>query len=453
MHARFAVFAGSALALVFAVRCTGGTKPAEVAPTSPPPPDAATDAGEGGAGGAAEAAPERPRPDPALVQKALDRTGTPTPNDEEAHGLRFELVEIGPSKSWAIAVVNRGSEPMAVAFDPRLLTLEVEPPRDPHPKKWAKPAKPRVCRLPDELRPTRADAAYTIELAPGHGLVEAIDPRLYCLPQGGVSSFVAGARVSATIGWPVKTKTVWQHGKRVEEVLPQVPPFVARVQPAVVDGGAHAGGGDVDAAASDAGDEITMTDTTDAGSSHAHDAGIKELHATPFELGNDYAPAPQPPAPGLALEVTQGSDALSEAQATVTVRLSNQGATQADVYFRRELLAFEVSSVDGTELCEPGPDDRAPDRQAFTHLSPGGSITVTSRLAEMCPKDVFARPGLYLVQSSFHGENSGSQFGFDGFVGHLASDRPATVRIRTGDLPFPGERTLEEVQVGVAPTK
>lgn len=454
MHARFALFAGSALALVFAVRCGGGTKPAEVAPTSPPPPDAATDAGEGGAGGAADHEPERPRPDPALVQKALDRTGTPTANDEATHGLRFEVVEVGPTKSWAIAVINRGNEPMAVAFDPRLLTLEVTPPPDPQPKKYAKPPKPRVCRLPDELRPTRADAAYTIELAPGHGLVEAFDPRLYCLPQAGVSSFVAGAQISATIGWPVKTKTVWQRGKRVEEVLPQVPPFVARVKPAIPDAGADAAAEEEgDAAASDAGNEIVMTDTTDAGAGPRHDEGIKELHSTPFELGNDYAPAPPHPAPGLALEVTQGSDALSEAQATVTVRLSNHGSTQADIYFRRELLSFEVSSVDGTEVCEPGPDDRAPDRQAFTHLSPGGSITVTSRLAEMCPKDLFARPGLYLVNSSFDGEATGSQFGFDGFVGHLASDRAATVRIRTGELPFPGERALEEVQVGVAPTK
>jgi len=451
MNARFALFAGSALALVFAVRCTGGgTKPAAVAPASPPPPDAATDAGEGGAGGA-EALPERPRPDPALVQKALDRTGTPTANDEASHGLRFEIVEVGPSKHWALALINRGSDPMTVAFDPRLLTLEVAPPPDPKAKK---PAKPRICRLPDELRPTRADAAYTTALAPGHGLVEEFDPRLYCLPQGGVSPLVAGSQISATIGWPVKTKTVWQRGKRVEEVLPQTPPFVARVEPAAQAKDAGAEPSDqTDAAAGDAGGEIVMTDSADQQQGHPHDEGIKELHSTPFALGNDYAPPPKPVVPGLALEVTQGSDALSEAQATVTVRLSNHGSTQADVYFRRELLTFGVSSVDGSELCEPGPDDRAPDRQAFTHLAPGGSISVTSRLAEMCPKDTFARPGLYLVQSGFDGEVSGAEFGFDGFVGHLSSDRAATVRVRTGTLPFPGERTLEEVQVGVAPTK
>jgi hypothetical protein len=345
MHARFALLAGSALALVFAMHCAKSTKPAEVAPVSPPF-DAGTDAGEGGAGGAADATPERPRPDPALVQKALDRTGTPTANDESAHGLRFEVVEVGPEKTWALAVVNRGSEPMTVAFDPRLLTLEVAPPPDPKAKK---PVKPRVCRLPDELRPTRADAAYTVSLAPGHGLVEAFDPRLYCMPQGGVSPFVAGAEISAELGWPVKTKTVWQRGKRVEEVLPQTPPFVARVEPPAEasDAGADSGGADAPATAgADAGGEIVMTDTTDAGASRPHDEGVKELHSTPFALGNDYAPPPPPPAAGLAFEVTQGSDAQREATATVTVKLSNNGSTAAEVYFRRELVTLDLILVD-----------------------------------------------------------------------------------------------------------
>ncbi|HEX5099180.1 MAG TPA: hypothetical protein VFV94_06755 [Polyangiaceae bacterium] len=450
MHARFALLAGSALALVFAMHCAKSTKPAEVAPVSPPF-DAGTDAGEGGAGGAADATPERPRPDPALVQKALDRTGTPTANDESAHGLRFEVVEVGPEKTWALAVVNRGSEPMTVAFDPRLLTLEVAPPPDPKAKK---PVKPRVCRLPDELRPTRADAAYTVSLAPGHGLVEAFDPRLYCMPQGGVSPFVAGAEISAELGWPVKTKTVWQRGKRVEEVLPQTPPFVARVEPPAEasDAGADSGGADAPATAgADAGGEIVMTDTTDAGASRPHDEGVKELHSTPFALGNDYAPPPPPPAAGLAFEVTQGSDAQREATATVTVKLSNHGSTAADVYFRRELVTLEVSSVDGVQTCDPGPDDRSPDRQAFTHLAPGRSISVTSRLAEMCAQETFARPGLYLVGGSFDGVVSGAEFGFDAFVGHLDAPKSVTVRVRTGTLPFPGERALEEVQVGVAP--
>jgi len=98
----------------------------------------------------------------------------------------------------------------------------------------------------------------------------------------------------------------------------------------------------------------------------------------------------------------------NEDSATVTVQLSNRGSRPETVYFRRELVTFEVSSVDGTATCDPGPDDRSPDRLAFTHLGPGRSLAVTSRLEEMCEKDTFARPGLYLVRARFDSDHAKS---------------------------------------------
>jgi hypothetical protein len=456
MNVRVALFAASALCLLAVVHCGQRPKPPEAVGVTPAPQDASISA-EGGAGGEA-AEPDHHRPDPALVQKALDRTGTPAPGDEAAHGLRFEVVEVGPNQSWALAVINRGGETMSVVFDPRLLTLEVEAPPDPKAKKNAKPPKPRLCRLPDELRPSRADAAYVLELAPGHGMVEAFDPRLYCLPDQGTTPLVAGARVSATFGWTPKTKAVWRHGKRVEEPLPVTPPFVASIAPKApdnADAGAEGADASVDAK-SDGGDAtsgIVMKDETqaDAGAEAVVNGGVKELRGTPFELGPDYAPPPKPPANGLVFEMTRGSDAANEDSATVTVQLVNRSSRPETVYFRRELVTFEVSSVDGTSTCDPGPDDRSPDRQAFTRLAPGRSLTVTSRLEEMCERDTFARPGLYLVRATFDSDLSGSAFGLDAFVGHLTADRPATVRIRAGKLPFPGTRSLADVQVGAPP--
>jgi hypothetical protein len=458
MNVRLALLGASALCLLAVVHCGQRPKPPDGAGNvTPALPETAPDSGEGGAGGAPPE-PDHHRPDPALVQKALDRTGTPTPADEAAHGLRFEVVEIGPNQNWGMAVLNRGSETMSVVFDPRLLSIEVEapePPPDPKAKKTAKkpkPPKPHSCRLPEELRPARAEASYVVVLAPGHGLVEAFDPRLYCLPELGTSPLVAGARVTASFGWPPpKPKTVWKKGKRVEEELPLAPPFVAAIAPKVSEV-ADAGADAADAAADggelqDGGENsngIVMKDTDQS----AVSGGVKELHGTPFELGADYAPPPKVETNGLVFEVTRGSDAATEANATVTVQLTNHASTPEFIYFRRELITFEVSSVDGTESCHMGPDDRAPDRQGFTHLAAGGSLTVTSRLAEMCPQDTFARPGLYLVTASFDSDWAGSAFGLNAFVGHLSADRAATVRIRTGHLPFPGTRSLADVQVG-----
>jgi hypothetical protein len=243
----------------------------------------------------------------------------------------------------------------------------------------------------------------------------------------------------------------------------QTAPFVAAVAPGAHPLDADAGAEVGDASASDAhaasdadasaGGEVVMTTQAEGDDDLDGDEGIKELIATPFELGADYGPPPKPAlASGLAFEVTQGSDASTEAFATVTVKLSNHGNTKEQVFFRRELVTLEVSNVDGTVLCEPEPDDRTPDRQAFTLLAPGGSISVTSRLVELCPQDTFARPGLYLVRGAFDTDISGSDFGLEAFVGHLSAEKPAVVRIRTGHLPFPGRRVLAEVQVGAAPT-
>jgi len=444
MHARFALLAGSALCLGLVAHCGGQPKPPEVAENAPVV-DAGVDAGnEGGAGG--ETAVDHGM-NHALVEKALEVTGTPTPDDANVHGLRFEVVEIGPNDDWAFAVVNRGSETMSVVFDPRLLTLEVEAPPDPKAKKGAKPKKPTVCRLPEDLRPTRADLSYAVELAPGHGLAEAFDPRLYCVSEGPKTPLAAGARVTASFGWPRKTKTTWQHGKRTEEPLPLAPPFIAAIapkEPELADGGVEDGGADAgkDAMVLESG-EVKMIDASGEAV-----GGVKELHGTPFALGGDYAPPPKVEPHGLEFEVTRGSDASSESTATVTVQLSNHGSTSERVYFRRELVTFEVTSVDGTEQCDPGPDDRAPDRQAFTLLKPGGSISFTSRLIEMCPQDTFARPGLYLVKGAFDSDISGEKDGLEAFVGHLTSEREATVRIRSGRLPFESPRPREDVQVG-----
>jgi hypothetical protein len=439
----------AAPAIALFLHCAGQTKrTAESAapPLSHAPPEAGADAETGAGGAAAEEAP--PRPDPVLVKKLADRAAQSSPGESEALGLRFEVVEMGPDAPWGFAVVNRGTEPVEVAFDSRLLVLEVEPPPDPNAKKWAPKAKTRTCKLPDELRPARVEHEFVLRLEPGHGRVESFDPRLYCLPEKGVSPFVAGARVTARFGWAPKTKTVWKAGKREQvPVLPHTDPFVAELAPVEHDndGGTHArpperGARETSEAAA-AGDAGAALET-----SHA----VKELHGTPFELGSDYAPPKAdgaPPEP-VALVLKSGSDARDETQATVTLTLANRSGRSRYVYVRREFVSFQVSGPDGVVTCDPQPDTRAPDRQAFSLLNAGGSLTMTSRLVELCPDDTFARPGLYVVNAQLDTFANGAEFGFDAYVGRLVAEDPVVVRIRTGSLPFPGGRVTEELRVG-----
>ena len=90
---------------------------------------------------------------------------------------------------------------------------------------------------------------------------------------------------------------------------------------------------------------------------------------------------------------------------------------------------------DGIRGCDPQPDDRAPDRQAYSTLKPGAAVTVTSLLTELCPNLTFGRPGLYLVSARFDATRDGSEFGLNAFTGWLESHQQALIRIRTGDLP------------------
>jgi hypothetical protein len=177
--------------------------------------------------------------------------------------------------------------------------------------------------------------------------------------------------------------------------------------------------------------------------------GVKELVATPILLGGDYAPPPPPaPEPTLGLELVQGSDARNFSNVTATIKLTNHDKTLRRIYFRRELVSFQVTGPDGTVTCDPQPDERAPDRMAYTALNAGGSINVTSRLAELCPGDAFQRPGLYVIEAQLDAFATGSEHGFDAFVGKLVSSRTVVVRVRTGTLPFPGQRVVETVRVG-----
>lgn len=445
MHARLALFGGSFLSLFAFAHCGGSGKKA-AAPEPAAVEVRAVDAEAGGAGGSGGEGPqeEEPRrPDPRLVQKALERTAGDNPSAASAHGLHFEIVEIGPQQQWGLAVVNRGSEALKVIFDPRLLTLEVEPPPDPQPKRWAKKPKTRICRLPDALRPARADANYAIILPPGKGMVEAFDPRLYCLPDGSASALVAGARVSPKFGFAPKTKVVWRGGKRVEELVEQSEPFVAKVVPLARhshDRGRHRHKGERE--------REVEAEPEQSDALAGAEAPVKQLLGTPFQLGGDYAPAPPREESSLVLRLVRGSDARDESAVTITTSLANRDKVPLRVYFRRELVSFEVTGPDGTLICDPQPDNRVPDRQAFSLLNPGKSLTVTSRLIELCPDDTFARPGLYVVSAQFDGATDGKEWGYDAFVGHVVAEQPAVIRVRSGSLPFPGPRLLEPVKVG-----
>ncbi|RYZ03595.1 MAG: hypothetical protein EOO73_27315 [Myxococcales bacterium] len=347
-----------------------------------------------------------PPPDPALVKALVEKTGESAPTDNPLH-LRLEVQPRPAGELWLIALVNRGTESARVRFDLRRLTLTLTPPEDekkPRPR-WQKKPAPVVCKLPDGFGGQVADEEPRT-LEPGEGLVQTFDPRLYCISPAGDSRLATGQVVTPKLGYaPKPPRVVWKQGKKTEVASQQVAPFIA--EPTTLPA------------------EI-LAET---------DPRTKELVAPDVRVTAEMtdAEAEEDATQPLKLRLVHGSDATNELSATALVEVRARAKTQ--LYFRRELVSYIVHGPDGIRGCDPQPDDRAPDRQAYTTLAAGQSISATSLLTELCPKFTFGRPGLYLISARLDAERTGAEFGLRAFTGRLESARQALVRIRVGELP------------------
>jgi len=392
-------------------------------------------------GSSPEGPPATPAHEPQLVSRVLSESASET-DERYRLGLRLAVVEQGPNEPWLLGVVNRGTATLRVLFDLRTLSLEVAPPPPDETARGraAKPPKPDLCALPKDVVPSRETDALELVLEPGEGVVDSFDPRLYCLPAQGRSPLVPGAVVTARLGFEEKTKTVWRKGKPRKEVLEQTAPFVARL--AAMEEPRPA--------------PLANEPPKDSGDGPAPLAferyAVKQLVARGVELGKEYAEGESDgPRQPLALRLTRGSDARTEREATVTMTLVNESEKAQTVYFRRELVSFEIAGPNGLVGCNPGPDERSPERLAFSTLAPGRRLSLASRLIELCPPGAMRAPGLYLVHGRYETGEGGEQFGLQAFRGRIVSQKPALVRVRKGWGDMPGQRQPLRIRVGGPP--
>lgn len=354
---------------------------------------------------------------PSLAERTKAEKKEATEASSEAEGPKLELRvrEQRPKMLWHLEVLNTGKQPVRLVADSRLLWFEVKVP--------GKKQK-RVCRLPDELFPKHPAPRATLRLKPGESYVHRFDPRLYCFAAGLQTTLVPGALITPHFGWTPKVKTSWKRGRLVKTELDE-PPYI--VTPPKRRRGRRGKKAD------------------DASSR------IKVLHGKSFALSSEYAiwskarvfekpkreadPDVGPPRP--LLDLVEGSDAHAERYASVTMRLTNPSKKRSlHVYFRRELVGFEVIGPDGPVACSPPEERRRPERQAFTRLRAGRRLTLTARLVELCPRGTFDRPGLYLVNARFDAKHGGRRFGLDAFMGRAMTRQPVAIRVRTGERRF-----------------
>jgi hypothetical protein len=321
--------------------------------------------------------------------------------------LRIEAPDVaGP---WKLVLSNDGDVPLRVAADGRLLTLEVAPPEeinidDPYGTSTVKkkPPPPTVCRLPPELRPSAVTDERAVVLAPGSRYEEVVSPALYCFSPAEAKALVAGARVTAKLGF-VETKAAAK--------APPRPPFA--VEPAALSSSV---------------------------------SPLKEIVADSFVV----APAPSasspdavsgdtsddPTGPRLELTAPARVDSRDEKTVTTTLTVKNVGRRKARLHIRRDNLLFDIDGPDGSAHCGLPSSRRVVPRDMFDSLAPGASRSIEVWIGELCPNVTFDRPGLYRVRAGLAFPAAPAADGNRAWTRTVIGKELMLVRIRQGRLPF-----------------
>ncbi len=360
--------------------------------------------------------------------------------------LQLSVTEAGPDQPWTLELSNQGSLAIALVADPGLLWFEV-----------TAGERSGTCRLPEPLWPKVARRGSQMVLAPGESFSRTFDARFFCFADLQQRLLVPGARVTPHFGWPPQTAQVRKGGKRVTEVLPPGPPFVAwpapdapiepepPVEPAPLAAEKPGAPGAADDEA--APDAPPSSAPLDLSAPHAPDGvepatapppseGLKALNGPALVLSDAYstwsAPDPASGSKEVHVRMLAGSDAEDDKSVTITVAIVNGTNMPQQLFARRELFDYVVTGPEGEFECnafEIGP----PDFASFSTLAPGASQSMVVRLIEMCPRSGLLRPGIYSVHARFEAQWSGSGLGLEAFTGRLEAQRPALVRVRTGD--------------------
>lgn len=349
---------------------------------------------------------------------------------------------LGP---WTMRIENESAVAVRIPADGRLLRLEVQ---------TEEGAKPVSCTLPSSLRPKNFPEDRALILGPGHSYVESFDPRLYCF---GKSAVTLGPNVivRAKFGWdtpkPSKIKTkkpkppTGPFAIESAEREPTIAPLWEIQAPYIVLGGLTAGlpapvpqlekEGEPPAKAPE--NEVTdkPNDKTAPTDSPEKDATDKPAEKDKPAV---VAPAVDERAGKLQLSSTAYVEASAPRSITLNVTAKNVGLRPIKVALRPWMLSFRI---DGSglepQMCYADHTNRALPSDAYRSIAPGASTSFAVLLAEVCPKNVFPKPGLYRVTATMAAKESVN--GIDVNKLSLTVKEPSYLRLTGASEPFYSE--------------
>ncbi|MBK9264934.1 MAG: hypothetical protein IPM54_34775 [Polyangiaceae bacterium] len=347
---------------------------------------------------------------------------------------RMWLIAPTVTGPWTLRIENEGSVAVRIPADGRLLRLEV------HADEAKKPVS---CTLPKSLRPSGFPEDRALLLAPGQSYVESFDPLLFCFGKN-AAALGPNATVRSRFGWdPPKQKSkpkkppTGPFAVESTEREATIAPLWELQAPAILLG---------PAAAPIAADTKPLPKDADSDTKPAPvDA---ETEAKP-DSQEGAADSPKAAAPANAVPVDERAGRLElsstgfvEASAprtiTVTVTAKNAGMRPIMVALRPWMLSFRIDGPQGEpQMCYGDNSRRVLPRDAFRKLAAGASTSFSVLLAEVCPRKLFTKPGLYRVTASIAAQEMSS--GTDVQTTELSARQPTLVRLATADDPFYSE--------------
>ena len=344
----------------------------------------------------------------------------------------LELRTSSDGAPWKLVVVNASEVALHLAADARLLELDVVPasPEDGEKKTKTKSKKPREvrCRLPDDLRPNRADASRVILVERGARYETTFDPFLYCFGAAQSKVLGPGAVVTAKLGFtqrrPLK-KTEAPSGPFVVEPAAETDRFSAIGELTAI--------------------PVTLSEAArspllispslaspseDAASTHKRDTDA----GTADDVG-DNSSADEDKGP-LSVSAPAFVEASGPRDVAFHVSVKNRSKRPLMVHLRRDDLGFDIDGPGARVHCGSSVTSRASARDFFTTLRPGETRALDVWLGEVCPDASFDRPGLYAIRPSVLLADAGEAYGLHAFTGFAAAATPSLLRVHTGPRPF-----------------
>ena len=121
------------------------------------------------------------------------------------------------------------------------------------------------------------------------------------------------------------------------------------------------------------------------------------------------------------METAGFTEASAPASAAITVTVKNVGARSMVAAIKARMISFEVTGPDRTVSCPSWPPTHAIPRESYRELKPEAKTSFTLLLDEVCPDNVFTRPGLYSVKAGVWANENGDELGDKGLASILAS--------------------------------